>query len=121
MPRQSAVSSWRRRGLIDQIRPPWQGRLSADPRAAGKPQREQHQQQAAESPQKTHPARAFAEPGAVEHQQRRGGPAMALQADRVLLEQVGRHAGGAEQPQLQRQAPGTQAKAESRVASLCVV
>ena len=38
---------------------------------------------------------------------------MALQADRVLLEQVGRHAGGAAQPQLQRQAPGTQAKAES--------
>ena len=38
---------------------------------------------------------------------------MALQADRVLLEQVGRQAGGAAQPQLQRQAPGTQAKAES--------
>lgn len=31
---------------------------------------------------------------------------MALQADRVLLEQVGRQAGGAEQPQLQRQASG---------------
>ena len=32
---------------------------------------------------------------------------MVLQADCVLLEQLGRQAGGADQPQLQWQAPGS--------------